>query len=1016
MKESPSNHHVPPAPSGRLLWHVAIWMAAASLLLALWVHVFELVASDLIRTQTTAKNEIANLARVSQEHAERTFNSVDQVLRSVQFEYAHHANTIDIRAMQKAGLFDSHVLLQVSVADAKGLLEQSTLEHSNQVDLSDREHFTVHLRNGVDTLYISKPLQGRVTGKLSIQMSRPLYASDGTFAGVVIASLDPAYFTHFYSELQLGSQGVATLFGMDGAVRARHSGQQDQYSGDLSKSPVFELVGKNIFSGAYTTPGIIDGVDRMLYFRKLPDYPMLVAIGAGTQEALANHRLTAKNLMGQAILASVFMLSVAALTSWYVIVRRRHSHAKAQSLATLQELTSRVPGAVYQLLIHPDGRSSFPFVSAGFQMIIGTATHELVHDASRLLSLVHPDDRAQRQDALAFAMAAHGPWEREFRICPADGTTHWVHSTATPQHLSDGSVLWHGYVSDVTERKLAEAQVRIAATAFESHDGTFVADQDGNILRVNHAFCEITGYSAEEAIGQTPRLLRSGRHDADFYRAMHNQLASTGAWQGEIWNRRKSGEIYPEWLTITAVRDDNGHVSHYVANFSDISGRKVAEDQIMSLAFYDPLTQLPNRRLLLDRLRQALASSTPFHRNGALLFIDLDEFKILNDTQGHTQGDLMLREVANRLSFCVRGGDTVARLGSDEFVVLLQGLAAERGEAGSQARTVGEQIVATLGQTYQLNNFTHHGSASVGIALFNGSEFVVEDLLKRADLAVHKAKQSGGNTLRFFDPEMQASMSARASLESDLRAALQEEQFLLYYQPQVDGNGSLIGAEALVRWLHPQRGMVSPAEFIPLAEETRLILPLGQWVLEAACQQLCAWQQLPDKAHLTIAVNVSALQFLGEQFVPDVLQTLARTGAPAKRLKLELTESLLVHDVGNIIAKMTELKAHGVGFSLDDFGTGYSSLSYLKRLPLDQLKIDQSFVRDALTNSKDAAIIQATITLGHSLGMMVIAEGVETQTQREFLQARGCNNYQGYLFGRPAPVAMLSTTPAVGGE
>ena len=1002
-------HHATSAPGGKLLWHCGIWLMAATLLLTMWVHVFGLITADHARTQSAAENEVANLARVSQEHAERTFYSADQALRAVQFEYADHASQLDLAKMEHAGFFDSKILLQVATTDARGILQQSTQKASGVINISDREHFKVHLQDTTDKLFISKPVQGRVSGKMSIQLSRPLRDHNGRFAGVVVASLDPAYFTRFYGELQLGEQGVATLFGLDGAVRARRSGGQDQFTGDLSSSPVFTLVAKNVSNGIYTTTGILDGVERTLYFRRLPGYPMLVAIGAGTREAFANHNVAAGNLVGQATLASVFLFSVATLTSWYLVARRRHSLAQARATSMLLDLTSRIPGAVYQLLMRPDGGASLPFVSAGFQGIFGIDPQLVAADASPVLALVHPDDLPARRASLAYAMRTANSWELEYRICLTSGIVRWVHDVAAPQRLGDGSVLWHGYVSDITERKLAEAQLRIAATAFESHDGMFITDSAGSILRVNRAFSDITGYAANEAIGQTPGLLRSGKHGADFYRAMRAQLANSGSWQGEIWNRRKGGEVFPEWLTITAVHDDQGDVSHYVSNFSDITGRKVAEDQIKNLAFYDPLTKLPNRRLLLDRLRQALVSTTPFHRNGALLFIDLDEFKILNDTQGHNQGDLMLREVADRLSFCVRGGDTVARLGSDEFVVLLQGLASARGEAGNQAKVVGEQIVAALCQPYQLNQFTHHGSVSVGVALFHGSDFVVEDLLKRADLAVHKAKLAGGNTLRFFDPEMQASMSARARLESDLRQALLDQQFLLYYQPQVDQDGCLLGVEALVRWSHPLRGMVSPADFIPLAEETRLILPLGQWVLETACHQLQAWHTQSHMAHLTIAVNVSALQFLREQFVDDVLQTIARTGAPAKRLKLELTESLLVHDVDSIIAKMLALKAHGVGFSLDDFGTGYSSLSYLKRLPLDQLKIDQSFLRDALNNSKDAAIVQATITLGHSLGMMVIAEGVETQTQREFLQARGCNNFQGYLFGRPGPVEALQS-------
>ena len=456
------------------------------------------------------------------------------------------------------------------------------------------------------------------------------------------------------------------------------------------------------------------------------------------------------------------------------------------------------------------------------------------------------------------------------------------------------------------------------------------------------------------------------------------------------------------------MKSAQGKTTHYLGTFTDITLRKAAEAEIQQLAFFDSLTRLPNRRLLTDRLKQALAGSLRSHHTGALLFIDLDNFKNLNDTLGHDQGDILLQQVAQRLHGCVRDGDTVARLGGDEFVVMLQDLSVNQTEAATQAEAVGEKVLAALRQPYRLGQVTHHSSASVGVALFNVNEGSVDELLKRADLALYQAKDAGRNTLRFFDPDMQAAMTARAELEADLRHGLQDNQFLLYYQPQVDGQGRLMGVEALVRWQHPRRGLVTPAHFIPLAEDTRLILPLGQWVLETACRQLQVWATQAHTAHLTLAVNVSALQFHRENFVQDVLATIDRTGAPANRLKLELTESLLVNDMDDIIAKMTALKARGVGFSLDDFGTGYSSLSYLKRLPLDQLKIDQSFLHEALSNPRDAAIASVIVTLGQRLGMMVIAEGVETRAQRDFLEGEGCLNFQGYYFGHPGPVEALT--------
>ena len=505
-------------------------------------------------------------------------------------------------------------------------------------------------------------------------------------------------------------------------------------------------------------------------------------------------------------------------------------------------------------------------------------------------------------------------------------------------------------------------------------------------------------------MGQTPRLFASDRHEATFFQAMWANIAATGTWKGEVWNRRKNGEVYPQWLTISAVTGIDGAITHYVASFIDISQRKAAEDEIKHLAFYDPLTRLPNRRLLLDRLQHAMQSSARSASAGALLFIDLDRFKTLNDTLGHDKGDLLLQSVARRLGATVRRNDTVARLGGDEFVIMMEGLSAIGLEAAAQARLVAEKILDTFDQPHDLAGLAYHSTACIGIALFAQQTVSIDELLKHADLAMYQAKSGGRNALRFFDPQMQSAAMARATLEADLREGLHAHQLRLYYQPQVDGDGRITGAEALVRWPHPQRGMIAPLEFIPLAEETGLILPLGEWVLETACEQLVTWAGQPELADFTVAVNVSALQLRQRDFVDQVLAVLQRTGADPRRLKLELTESLLVSNVEDVIEKMSALKAKGVGFALDDFGTGYSSLSYLKRLPLDQLKIDQSFVRDIHLDPNDAAIARTIVALANSLGLGVIAEGVETKAQHDFLSSAGCHAHQGYFFSRPLPI------------
>ena len=604
-------------------------------------------------------------------------------------------------------------------------------------------------------------------------------------------------------------------------------------------------------------------------------------------------------------------------------------------------------------------------------------------------------------------LAAGESFSRVYPIIrQSDGEMRWLHAWGNFECDSGGQRIRQvGAIQDISKRKAAEDQLRKLSLAVEqSPESIIITNLGAEIEYVNQAFLQRTGYTREEVIGRNPRILHSGKTPPETFAALWQALAQGRPWQGEFQNRRKDGSEYIEQAVITPIRQADGSVTHYVAVKEDITARRAAENQINALAFFDPLTALPNRRLLLDRLQQALASSARSNRHGALLLIDLDDFKTLNETLGHDIGDLLLKNVAARLASCVREGDSVARLGGDEFVVMLEDLSEGAMEAATHAELVGEKILALLNQTHQLGRYEHHSTPSIGITMFAGHDGNIEELLKRADMAMYQAKAAGRNALRFFDPEMQAVITRRASLEADLREAVAKQQFFLHYQAQVVGDGRITGAEVLLRWLQPVRGMVPPGEFIALAEETGLILPIGHWVLQSACRQLAAWASQAEMAHLTIAVNVSSRQFRQADFVDEVLAIIEECGANPQRLKLELTESLLVQDMEDIIVKMAALKAKGVGFSLDDFGTGYSSLFYLKRLPLDQLKIDQGFVRNILSDANDAAIAKMIIALAESMGLSVIAEGVEIAAQKDFLARHGCHAYQGYLFSRPLPL------------
>ena len=551
------------------------------------------------------------------------------------------------------------------------------------------------------------------------------------------------------------------------------------------------------------------------------------------------------------------------------------------------------------------------------------------------------------------------------------------------------------------EDVLQASEERYRLLLSHSPIGIMHYDPDLIITYCNNRFAEILQTTPEELHGLDMKQLRDPRVLPALGRVLDGEPAHyEGPYEATL--SQASIEIS---MSCAPILDSRRHVLGGIAIVEDITERKQAQQAIFKLAFHDPLTHLPNRRMMLDRLKHALAARARDGREGALLFIDLDHFKTLNDTQGHGVGDQLLRQVAERLSHCVRDSDTIARLGGDEYVVILENLSSHPQEALVQIEVVGEKILTSLRDPFQLDGHTCHITASIGVMPFGPYPISVDELMKRADLAMYKAKAAGRDTFRFFDPEMQAAFTAQAELESDLRQGLRQGQFILYYQPQVDSQGLRLGGEALVRWQHPQRGLVLPTEFIPQVEESGLILPLGHWVLETACNQLVAWSRDPAAAHWSLAVNVSPRQFRQKDFADQVLAVLDASGADPARLKLEITESLLLDNLEETIAKMSRLKARGVSFSLDDFGTGYSSLSYLKHLPLDQMKIDRSFVMGIESDRHAAAICAAAIGLAHNLGYKVVAEGVETEGQRSFLSDHHhCDLLQGSLFGDPVPL------------
>lgn len=665
-------------------------------------------------------------------------------------------------------------------------------------------------------------------------------------------------------------------------------------------------------------------------------------------------------------------------------------------------LTDQSPAIIYQAA--PDNIGHTIFISSQVREL-GYSPEEWIEHDGLWHQLVHPDDASRVMAEMDYAIEHNIPFSSEYRLKNKNGDWRYFQDKAKIFNDNNGQPLYQqGMLIDITDRKLTENELKIAAIAFESKDGMFITDAHKKILRVNSSFIKITGYTLNEVASNTDVLFSQKHQDMHALAAIWDTVELTGTWDGEIWGHRKEGENYPARLIVSIVQNSDGVTTNYVASLTDISASKAASEEIRNLAFFDPLTKLPNRRLLIDRLKQALVSSTRNKNKGALLFLDLDHFKTLNDTLGHDIGDLLLKQTAERLSHCVRGTDTIARIGGDEFVVLLENLGSDDLHIATEVESISNKILSAISRQYQLDLHSYRITASIGSVVFNGQNAGFDELLKQAEIAMYQAKESGRSALCFFDPQMQEAINIRAELENELHIAIEKKQFELYFQSQVNNKGQIIGAEALIRWIHPDRGLIPPFDFIPLAEETGIILAIGHWVIDAACEQLKKWQCNQDTRELSLSVNVSAKQCHQADFVEQVEHLIKFHEIDPAFLKLELTESTLLEDVEGIISKMLTLRKTGVRFELDDFGTGYSSLQYLKRLPLNQLKIDKSFVSDIAMKSPDQTLVCTIIAMAHSLNLNVIAEGVETEDQLQFLKKNGCDHYQGYLFSKPVPI------------
>ena len=960
---------------------------------------------DLREARITARN----YASMVEARLDATLRRCDAVLLSLAGTVPQTAlnrqavpgHVAAINADLDARRFNFQEVSGLQVLDANGdLLYASNGINTLGINVADRLYFQT-LRDKPDAgLVFSEVLVSRITGRQSMAAARALRDSRGRFLGIVIAALELEHFQKLFQSLDVGPQGLVAIRRSDDfSLVVRWPPRDSAINQALpADSPTRVAIRGGAMESVSEFAGPVDGVVRTLSFRKLERYPFFVVAALAHDDVLAGWKIRATELGASGLVLLGFLASLL-LRLWRMEARQKH--LRAEQMESEEVFRRLFEDMNNPILLLKDG--SFIDCNAATLKLLGyPGKQEFLNCRPAEISPERqPDGRpsAEKAEAMIDTALRVGYHRFEWTHSRADGSNVPVEVTLTPITLG-GEVVLHTLWRDISGRQAADRRLRLLASVFErSGEAIMICDGQNRILEVNRTFCELTGYSADEIRGQNPRVLSAGRFTEAEFRAMWQAIDAENFWQGEIWDKRKDGSFYPKWLTIAALRNPAGEVDYYIGSFTDMSERKAAQERISHLALHDALTGLPNRYNLQGRLDQALATARRDSSHLALLFIDMDRFKHINDSLGHHVGDSLLQEVAARLTASVRDSDVVARLGGDEFVVVLTGI--EAAVAGSMAH----KILATVAQPYQIETHDLESSTSIGIAVFPDDGDDAETLMQNADTAMYHAKEAGRNNVQFFTTSMNQAAIERHELEGGLHLALERNEFELHFQPQVDSQGRVIGAEALLRWQSPEHGPVSPLYFIPLAEETGLILPIGHWVLATACAQIKAWSDDPRLSKLRLGVNVSPRQFREADFVEQLRGALETTGADPTRLKLELTESLVLDDVEQAIGKMLAVKKLGIALELDDFGTGYSSLSYLTRLPLDQLKIDRAFVLKLPDSISDCVVTKTIINLATGLGLTAIAEGVETAAQHDFLAQNGCHAYQGSLFSRPLSLA-----------
>lgn len=984
-------------------------------IVAIWGGIFVLAHAERERANEEGLRQGSNLTRVFEEYISRVIEGTDSQLLLLRKVYEHDPVHFDFASWTDGGRILSDLTVHFSIAGADGIITLSSLGPvKSRVDIDKFESFKFHVNSTVDQLYISTPSIGRLSGKLSIQLTRRLTAPDGSFAGVIGASLDVLQLEKFYNSIDIGRAGVITLVGSDGIIRAR-SGRaptaREFIGTSVSQTRMFDL-SRQSPAGSYwnssSTTHRFEGVDRLISYRAVQGLPLFAVVGLAESDVFQQAESTIQKYHQAGI-------ALAAIVLIAMTIGLKRELQLSTATAALQQTNARLGDQTFKLDMALNNMSQGLLAFDSSKRIIlynrrylemyglspdaadtGCTLYELIYRHKESASLIGDVDKycADVDAALAQGKTTSHVTET------CDG--RWTRIVIQPM-IRGGWIATH---EDITERYSAEAHASAAHQqliekqyAIDQAVIVGITDVKGRITYANDNFCRISGYAREELLGADHRILKSGLHSKKFFRDMYRWIAAGRVWRGELCNKAKNGSLY--WVD-TIIVPQLGPVGKPIAYMSiriDITARKVAEARISDLARQDALTGIANRTVLGEKLEEVSARLRAGREAFTVLMLDLDGFKYINDTLGHTAGDQLLKELALRLRSSLNENNTVARLGGDEFAII-QTAEKDQREA---AIALAVEVLDIVARPFDLDghNVTVHTSIGIALAPENGVE--AGELLKKADLALYRAKAEGRNNFSFFDEEMSKEAAERHRLLNDLRAALTRKEFELHYQPVVDAQTARpCGVEALVRWRHPVEGLISPDRFIWLAEESGLMEPLGEWILEQACAAATSWPQ-----DIKVAVNLSAAQFKSGKLFDVILCALVESGLPPERLELEVTESILLQDKESYGVMIRQLKNIGISIVLDDFGTGFSSLSYLTRFPFDKIKIDKSFTQGLSERADCAAVVASVLTLARGLGIVVTAEGVETDEQFQLLRSTGVNQLQGYLFGRPAPAAEL---------